>query len=200
MKIKKNGTIDGYLIADIATVITVVLFVLFIVKKVKFGWFAGGLATTGITLLLQSLLGKAQVRNRSNQMILAKDEETPDIDIVNPDETAIGVDGITILNDNVIVNVTDTNIGESNQSHNVSIELSQQISSISQPFVEVDSNGKTKRSITVYKIPNGVHATVNAKNKVRISSIWGNLIYAVLGGQLTTPPDNGWNKMFGINN
>ena len=133
-------------------------------------------------------------------MILAKDEETPDIDIVNPDETAIGVDGITILNDNVIVNVTDTNIGESNQSHNVSIELSQQISSISQPFVEVDSNGKTKRSITVYKIPNGVHATVNAKNKVRISSIWGNLIYAVLGGQLTTPPDNEWNKMFGINN
>ena len=200
MKIYKNGTINGYLIADIATVITVVLFVLFVVKKVKFAWFAGGAATTGIILLLQSLIGKAQVRNKSNQMILAKDEESANIDIVNPEETAVGIGGITILNDNVTVKVDDNNIGESNQSHHVSIELSKQISSISQPFVDVESNGKTKRSITVYKIPNGVHATVNAKNKVKVSSLWGNLIYAVLGGQLTTPPDNGWNKMFGINN
>ena len=200
MKIKKNGTVDGYLIADIATVITVVLFVLFVVKKVKFGWFAGGGAITFIILLLQSIIGKAQVRNKSNQMILAKDEETPDIDVVNPGETAGGIDGITILNDNVTVKVEDNNIGESNQSHNVSIELSKQISSISQPFIDVDSSEKTQRNITVYKVPNGVHATVNAENKVKITSLWGLLIYKVLGGQLATPPDSGWNKMFGINN
>ena len=173
---------------------------MFVVKKVKFGWFAGGVATTGITLLLQSLLGKAQVRNRSNQMILAKNEETPDIDVVNPGETAVGIDGITILNDNVTVKVEDNNIGESNQSHNVSIEMSKQISSISQPFIDVDSNNSQQRSITVYKVPNGVHATVNAKNKVKITSLWGRLIYEVLGGQIATPPDSGWNKMFGVNN
>ena len=48
----------------------------------------------------------------------------------------------------------------------------------------------------VYKLPDGVHATVNDGGSVRIASIIGTLIYLVRGGLLPTPPDGGWQKLF----
>ena len=48
----------------------------------------------------------------------------------------------------------------------------------------------------VYKLPDGVHATVNDGGSVRIASIIGTLIYLVRGGLLQAPPDGGWQKLF----
>ena len=48
----------------------------------------------------------------------------------------------------------------------------------------------------VYKLPNGVHATIGEGGKIRIASITGTLIYLLGGGVLPTPPDGGWQKLF----
>lgn len=49
----------------------------------------------------------------------------------------------------------------------------------------------------VYKLPNGVHATVKDGGKVSIASLTGTLMYMLIGGVLPTPPDGGWQKLFG---
>ena len=48
----------------------------------------------------------------------------------------------------------------------------------------------------VYKLPNGVHATVAESGKIRIASITGTLIYMLGGGVLPTPPGVDWQKLF----
>ncbi len=48
----------------------------------------------------------------------------------------------------------------------------------------------------VYKLPNGVHATVSQNGKVSIASLTGTLMYMLIGGVLPTPPDGGWQKLF----
>lgn len=48
----------------------------------------------------------------------------------------------------------------------------------------------------VYKLPNGVHATVGEGGKIRVASLTGTLMYMLIGGVLPTPPDGGWQKLF----
>lgn len=48
----------------------------------------------------------------------------------------------------------------------------------------------------VYKLPNGVHATVGEGGKIRVASLTGTFIYMLIGGRLSTPPDGGWQKLF----
>ena len=48
----------------------------------------------------------------------------------------------------------------------------------------------------VYKLPDGVHATVAESGKIRIASLTGTFIYMLIGGRLSTPPDGGWQKLF----
>ena len=48
----------------------------------------------------------------------------------------------------------------------------------------------------VYKLPNGVHASVKDGGKVKVSSLTGQFIYMLGGGVLPTPPDGGWQKLF----
>ena len=48
----------------------------------------------------------------------------------------------------------------------------------------------------VYKIPDGVHVTVNEKGKVIPHSISGAFWYYKEGGVLDNPPDATWNSLF----
>lgn len=48
----------------------------------------------------------------------------------------------------------------------------------------------------VYKLPNGVHATIGENGKIRIASITGTFIYLLGGGVLPTPPGVDWQKLF----
>lgn len=48
----------------------------------------------------------------------------------------------------------------------------------------------------VYKIPDGVHVTVNEKGKVIPHSISGAFGYYKEGGVLDNPPDSSWNALF----
>lgn len=48
----------------------------------------------------------------------------------------------------------------------------------------------------VYKLPDGVHASVKDGGKVKVSSLTGQFIYMLGGGVLPTPPDGGWQKLF----
>ena len=48
----------------------------------------------------------------------------------------------------------------------------------------------------VYKIPDGVHVTVNKKGKVIPHSISGAFWYYKEGGVLDNPPDATWNSLF----
>ena len=48
----------------------------------------------------------------------------------------------------------------------------------------------------VYKIPDGVHVTVNEKGKVIPHSISGVFWYYKEGGVLDNPPDSSWNALF----
>ena len=48
----------------------------------------------------------------------------------------------------------------------------------------------------VYKLVDGTHATVTETGKVKIHSIFGKLVNSIRGGELTSPPDNGWQKLF----
>ena len=48
----------------------------------------------------------------------------------------------------------------------------------------------------VYKLPDGVHATVKADGKIKIQSLTAKFIYLLGGGLLPTPPDGGWQKLF----
>ena len=48
----------------------------------------------------------------------------------------------------------------------------------------------------VYKIPDGVHVTVNEKGKVIQHSISGAFWYYKEGGVLDNPPDATWNSLF----
>ena len=54
----------------------------------------------------------------------------------------------------------------------------------------VKSKGK------VYKLVDGTHATVTATGKVKIHSVFGKLVNSIRGGELTAPPDKGWQKLF----
>ena len=48
----------------------------------------------------------------------------------------------------------------------------------------------------VYKLPDGVHATVKADGKIKIQSLTAKFIYLLGGGVLQAPPDGGWQKLF----
>ena len=48
----------------------------------------------------------------------------------------------------------------------------------------------------VYKLPDGVHATVKADGKIKIQSLTAKFIYLLGGGLLQAPPDGGWQKLF----
>jgi hypothetical protein len=198
MKVKKRIGLNGYLAADITTVICAVLFILFVTKRISPKYLFISAAITGIILTLQAIWGKSTVKNKSDIMVLAKDEQSDNISIVNPGEKDSDIDGITILRDNVTVNVDQNNIGQSNYSQNVTIELLNELYSIGSGFINPNGNSNIQERISVYKIPDGVHATVTADNKVKVYSLWGGLVYKVRGGQISTPPDSSWNKMFGI--
>ena len=48
----------------------------------------------------------------------------------------------------------------------------------------------------VYKVPDGVHLTVNRKGTVVPHSIVGGFLFYTEGGVLDSPPDDSWNKLF----
>ena len=48
----------------------------------------------------------------------------------------------------------------------------------------------------VYKLPDGVRATVTRSGDIRMYSLLGYLIYIIEGGELTSAPDSSWNKLF----
>ena len=54
----------------------------------------------------------------------------------------------------------------------------------------VKSKGK------VYKLVDGTHATVTGTGEVKIHSLFSKALNAVSGGELTAPPDKGWQKLF----
>lgn len=54
----------------------------------------------------------------------------------------------------------------------------------------VKSKGK------VYKLVDGTHATVTETGKVKIHSLFGKFVNSIRGGELTAPPDKGWQKLF----
>ena len=49
---------------------------------------------------------------------------------------------------------------------------------------------------TVYKLVDGTHATVTETGEVKIHSLFSKALNAVSGGELKTPPDKGWQKLF----
>lgn len=49
---------------------------------------------------------------------------------------------------------------------------------------------------TVYKLPDGVRATVTKHGKIFVSSLFGTLIYKLSGGALKAAPDAAWNPLF----
>lgn len=49
---------------------------------------------------------------------------------------------------------------------------------------------------TVYKLVDGTHATVTETGEVKIHSLFSKALNAVSGGELETPPDKGWQKLF----
>ena len=48
----------------------------------------------------------------------------------------------------------------------------------------------------VYKLVDGTHATVTETGEVKIHSFFSKVLNAVSGGELTAPPDKGWQKVF----
>lgn len=48
----------------------------------------------------------------------------------------------------------------------------------------------------VYKLVDGTHATVTETGKVKIHSLFGKFVNSIRGGELTAPPDKGWQKLF----
>lgn len=53
-----------------------------------------------------------------------------------------------------------------------------------------------KHNEFVYKIPDGIHVTINKNGKLVPHSIFGKVIYHVEGGVKETPPDATWNALF----
>ena len=49
---------------------------------------------------------------------------------------------------------------------------------------------------TVYKLVDGTHATVTETGEVKVHSLFSKALNAVSGGELTAPPDKGWQKLF----
>lgn len=50
----------------------------------------------------------------------------------------------------------------------------------------------------VYKLPDGVRATVTKNRKIMVYSLLGYFFYLTAGGELTKAPDDGWNKLFPV--
>lgn len=48
----------------------------------------------------------------------------------------------------------------------------------------------------VYKIPDGIHATIKKDGKVKVVSIFGKMIYKLRGGLIEEAPDEGWTDLF----
>lgn len=49
----------------------------------------------------------------------------------------------------------------------------------------------------VYKLVDGTHATVTETGEIKIHSVFGNITNTMLGGgELSVPPDKGWQKLF----
>ena len=48
----------------------------------------------------------------------------------------------------------------------------------------------------VYKLVDGTHATVTETGEVKIHSLFGKFVNSIRGGELTAPPDKGWQKLF----
>lgn len=95
---KKSGTVDGYLLADIATIVTIVLFVLFVERKVNNGWFLLGGLSCIIALSYAMFIAKATVKNKSNSMIYCKDESSGRVFGCNPSERVDDIDGVKVGN------------------------------------------------------------------------------------------------------
>lgn len=74
METKKFGTIDGYLLADVATVITVLLFVCFIISKSMEGRFPIPMAVIGASFVYSMFVSRSVVKNKTMSPILAKDK------------------------------------------------------------------------------------------------------------------------------
>lgn len=95
---KKYGTVDGYLLADIATIVTGVLFVLFVERKVNNVWFALSMMLCAAAIIYSAFIAKATVKNNSNGMIYCKDESSGSVFGCNPSERVDDIDGVKIGN------------------------------------------------------------------------------------------------------
>lgn len=94
METKKFETIDGYLLADVATVVTVLLFVCFIISKSMEGWFPIPMAVTGASLVYSMFVSRSVVKNKTMSPILAKDENSDTLYVVQAGDVVKHIDGI----------------------------------------------------------------------------------------------------------
>lgn len=139
--------INTGLLLDVA-VLLFLLFIFHMFKKepktaIAFCICAGFLSVTAFLYVCTD----TQLKNKSNDSVFAKAEESDEVIEVKPGETIYGLDG-----------------------------------------------AKTKRG--VYKITDGVHSVVCKDGRVWEKSFSSFLIDLVRGGNLSSPPDAGWQKLF----
>lgn len=48
----------------------------------------------------------------------------------------------------------------------------------------------------VYKLPDGVRATVTRSGKIYMYSLLGEIVYAIAGDEICAPPDDAWKPLF----
>ena len=63
------------------------------------------------------------------------------------------------------------------------------------PGHSVSNVDGVKMNGVVFKIPDGIHATIS-KQRIIVKSILGRMMYNVKGGVLLTPPDESWVPLF----
>lgn len=167
---------DGYLLADASTVATVVLFFLFITKKASPKYMAIGMLVTALLLLYQMILGKTVVENN----------------LPAPKNGEGGFDENGTPQGNVVF------AKDEKSSYVLKIYPKESIRGIDgiYTFDPTKTKASYKPEYSVYKIPDGVHATVKEDYNVKVRSLWGRLIYKVRGGLLTAPPDKDWEPLF----
>ena len=94
MAMKKFGTIDGYLIADVATVVTVFLIVCFRISKSMEAWFLIPMIVTSVSLEYAMFVSRSVVKNKTRSPILAKDENSDTLYVVQAGDVVKYIDGI----------------------------------------------------------------------------------------------------------
>ena len=183
---KKISSFDGYLLADITSALTVLLFVLFLAKKASPKLWAYLALASSIILIYQMTFGKSVVKNEkkesgadyinghSQSAVAVKDENSDQVIFVEPGEKQADVDGVKI---------DYLRFRKSTPQYSRAGEL-------------LIAGVPPEKITEVYKIPDGVHATVTEDNKISVTSLWGRLIYNVRGGKLNTPPDAAWKPLF----